>query len=92
MTYALLSIDEVEGNMTSVDDTNLREKVFCVLGDLLYGSVHNYTPVHTQTFTNPQFLSALTLKLRTYDRLQKIFVAFKDGRVGLWFKLTTDDC
>ena len=88
MSYILLSIDEVEGDMTSFGDSKVREKVFCVLGDHQY---QNYTPVHTQSI-NPRPLPKLTLKLRVYNRVDRTFEDYDSYRVGLWFKLTTEDC
>ena len=98
MEPILLSIDEVEGNTTTIvhnlgTDTNphnvtLREKVFCVLGTL--GYVH--TPIHTHTFT-PRHLSALTVSLRKYDSATGTFkpVNTATAKVGLWFKIRTED-
>ena len=90
----LLSIDEVEGNTTAISHVSiggpvstLREKVFCVLD----GSLNYDRPVHTQSF-NPRHLSALTLQLRTYDATQNVYTNYSGQKVGLWFKLTTDDC
>ena len=88
----LLSIDEIEGNTTAIShnvNTTLREKVFCVLGS----SNYLHTPVHTQSF-NPRHLSALTLKLRTYNPTTNTYVDYPatSPKVGLWFKLVTDDC
>ena len=67
----------------------LREKVFCVLGTL--GYVH--TPIHTHTFT-PRHLSAMTVSLRKYDPTTGTFkpVATTTSKVGLWFKIQTEDC
>ena len=88
----LLSIDEVEGNTTTIVHNateTLREKVFCVLGTLEY--VH--TPIHTHTFT-PRHLSSMTVTLRTYDTATGTFkpVATNTAKVGLWFKIQTEDC
>ena len=88
----LLSIDEVEGNTTTIvhDGTQqtLREKVFCVLGT--FGYVH--TPIHTHVFT-PRHLSAMTVTLRKYDPTSGTFkpVATDTSKVGLWFKIQTED-
>ena len=97
-TPLLLSIDEIEGNTTAISQhipstgvggprTTLREKVYCVLG------ANNYlhTPVHTQSF-NPRHISALTLQLRTYNPTLNVYTNYTGQKVGLWFKLTTDDC
>ena len=98
-SHAFLSIDEVEGNTTAISHytstgagprTTLHEKVFCVLdvgGD--YPNLHK--PVHTQNFS-PRHLSALTLHLRAYNQFTSTFVPYSGSKVGLWFKLTTDDC
>lgn len=87
----LLSIDEVEGNTTAISHvrtgSTLREKVFCVLD----GNLNYDRPVHTQSF-NPRHLSALTLNLRTYDATKNVYTNYSGQKVGLWFKLTTDDC
>ena len=89
----LLSIDEVEGNTTTIvhnaTEQTLREKVFCVLGTL--GYVH--TPIHTHTFT-PRHLSSMTLTLRTYHTATGTFkpVSTDTAKVGLWFKIQTEDC
>ena len=87
----LLSIDEVEGNTTAISHVStgstLREKVFCVLD----GNLNYDRPVHTQSF-NPRHLSALTLNLRTYNATQNVYTNYSGQKVGLWFKLTTDDC
>jgi len=66
----------------------LHEKVFCVLD---FGGINLSKPVHAQSFS-PRHLSALTLNLRTYDQWTNTFVPYSGSRVGLWFKLTTDDC
>lgn len=93
MEPILLSIDEVEGNTTTIvhnaTQQTLREKVFCVLGTL--GYVH--TPIHTHTFT-PRHLSAMTVTLRKYDPATGTFkpVASTTAKVGLWFKIQTEDC
>ena len=93
MEPILLSIDEVEGNTTTIvhnaTQHTLREKVFCVLGTL--GYVH--TPIHTHTFT-PRHLSAMTVSLRKYDPTTGTFkpVATTTAKVGLWFKIQTEDC
>jgi hypothetical protein len=98
MNPILLSIDEVEGNTTAISHhasvgagplTTLRENVYCVLG----ASNYLHTPVHTQSF-NPRHLSALTLKLRTYNPATNTYVDYpaNSPKVGLWFKLVTDDC
>ena len=88
----LLSIDEVEGNTTAISHVStgstLREKVFCVL-DSGFPNLHK--PVHTQNFS-PRHLSALTLHLRAYNQFTSTFVPYSGSKVGLWFKLTTDDC
>jgi hypothetical protein len=98
----LLNIDEIEGNMTTIvhnaTHESLREKVFYVLSN--YGNVH--TPIHTQTFT-PRHLSALTVTLRRYDAATGTFEpeTFEPidaprpplpPKVGLWFKIQTEDC
>ena len=86
----LLSIDEVEGNTTAISHhtgSTLREKVFCVLD----GNLNYDRPVHTQSF-NPRHFSALTLRLRTYDPTLNVYTNYTGEKVGLWFKLTTDDC
>jgi hypothetical protein len=93
MEPILLSIDEVEGNTTTIvhntTQQTLREKVFCVLGTL--GYVH--TPIHTHTFT-PRHLSAMTVTMRKYDPASGTFkpLAADTSRVGLWFKIQTEDC
>ncbi len=96
MKPLLMTIGEIEGNTTAISHytstgagprTTLHEKVFCVLGD----SNYLHTPVHAQSFS-PRHLSALTLHLRTYDKWTNTFVPYSGSRVGLWFKLTTDDC
>jgi hypothetical protein len=108
MEPILLSIDEVEGNTTTIvhnpqivlngntttivhntTQQTLREKVFCVLGTL--GYVH--TPIHTHVFT-PRHLSSMTVTLRKYDPASGTFkpVATDTSKVGLWFKIQTEDC
>ena len=104
MEPILLSIDEVEGNTTTIvhnpqivqnaivhstTQQTLREKVFCVLGTL--GYVH--TPIHTHVFT-PRHLSSMTVTLRKYDPASGTFkpVAIDTSKVGLWFKIQTEDC
>jgi hypothetical protein len=93
MEPILLSIDEVEGNTTTIvhnaTQQTLREKVFCVLGTL--GYVH--TPIHTHNFT-PRHLSSMTVTLRKYDTASGTFkpVAIDTSKVGLWFKIQTEDC
>jgi len=105
MEPILLSIDEVEGNMTTIvhnpqimqngavvhstTQQTLREKVFCVLGSL--GYVH--TPIHTHTFT-PRHLSAMTVTMRKYDPASRTFKPLEanTSKVGLWFKIQTEDC
>ena len=101
----LLGIDEIEGNTTVIVhkvvapplppiNETLREKTFCVLGQLR--NVH--TPVHTNTFT-PRHLSALTLTLRQYDSATGTFKPYpatnsagaNNPKVGLWFKIQTLD-
>ena len=100
----LLGIDEIEGNTTAIvhklgtvtapHNETLREKTFCVLGQLR--NVH--TPVHTNTFT-PRHLSALTLTLRQYDSATGTFKPYpatnsagaNNPKVGLWFKIQTLD-
>jgi hypothetical protein len=93
-----LSIDEVDGNTVAISHhtsvgagpvTTLQEKVFCVLG----ANDYRHTPVHTQSFS-PRHLSALTLKLRTYNPTTNTYVAYPatSPKVGLWFKLVTNDC
>ena len=97
----LLGIDEIEGNTTAIvhkvvapHNETLREKTFCVLGQLR--NVH--TPVHTDTFT-PRHLSALTLTLRQYDSATGTFKPYpatnsagaNNPKVGLWFKIQTMD-
>ena len=47
--------------------------------------------VHTQSF-NPRHISALTLQLRTYNPTLNVYTNYTGQKVGLWFKLTTDDC
>lgn len=88
-----LSIDEIEGNTTVISRagprTTWHEKVFCVL-DL--GSVPNQSkPVHTQSFS-PRHISALTLNLRVFDQFTNTFEPYSGSNIGLWLKLTTDDC
>ena len=71
MEPILLSIDEVEGNTTTVvlsTQEQLREKVFCVLGT--WGYCH--TPIHTLAFT-PRHLPAITVTLRKYDPTTGMF-------------------
>ena len=92
MEPILLSIDEVEGNTTTVvlsTQEQLREKVFCVLGT--WGYCH--TPIHTLAFT-PRHLPAITVTLRKYDPTTGMFhpVADTNAKVGLWFKFHTEDC
>jgi hypothetical protein len=105
-----LSIDEVDGNTVAISHhrsvgagpvTTLREKVFCVLG----ANDYKHVPVHTQSF-NPRHLTALTLKLRTYNPTTNTYVDYpatttstatppvttNSPKIGLWFKLVTDDC
>jgi hypothetical protein len=67
-----------------------RERVYTVHADV---SNYLHTPVHTQSF-NPRHLSALTLKLRTYNPATNTYVDYPTNspKVGLWFKLVTDDC
>jgi hypothetical protein len=95
----LLGIDEIEGNTTVIVhkvvapplppiNETLREKTFCVLGQLK----NINTPVHSDTFT-PRHLSALTLTLRQYDSVTGTFTpaGANDPKVGLWFKIQTLD-
>ena len=100
----LLGIDEIEGNTTAIvhklgtverpHNETLREKTFCVLGQL--NNIH--MPVHTDTFT-PRHLSALTLTLRQYDSATGTFTPYpatnsagaNNPKVGLWFKIQTLD-
>ena len=91
MEPILLSIDEVEGNTTTVvlgTQEQIREKVFCVLGT--WGYCH--TPIHTQAFT-PRHLPAITLTLRRYDPVTERFLPLDDthAKIGLWFKIHTMD-
>ena len=94
----LLSIAEVDGNTTAISHhtpstgvggprSTLHEKVFCVLS----ASNPIRDPVHTQSF-NPRHMSALTLQLRTYNPTLNVYTNYTGQKVGLWFKLTTDDC
>lgn len=92
----LLSIAEVDGNTTAISHhdsvgagprSTLHEKVFCVLS----ASNPIREPVHTQSF-NPRHISALTLQLRKYDPTLNVYTNYTGQKVGLWFKLTTDDC
>ena len=86
-----LSIDEIEGNFTIIVYNNqthqtLREKVFCVLGNPT-----NHQPVHTLPF-NPRHISSLTLQLRKYNKQTNTYEKYIGPKVGLWFKIVTDDC
>ena len=81
--------------------TTLQEKVFCVLG----ANDYRHTPVHTQSFS-PRHLSSLTLQLRKYNAVTNTYdlypatttstatppVTTNNPKIGLWFKLVTDDC
>ena len=91
MEPILLSIDEVEGNTTTIvhnaTHQTLREKVFCVLSS--FGYVH--TPIHTHVFT-PRHLSTMTVTLRKYDPEADTFKPVKSSEAGLWFKIQTEDC
>jgi hypothetical protein len=95
-----LSIDEIEGNTVVISHhtsvgagpvTTLQEKVFCVLG----ANNYRHTPVHTQSFS-PRHLSKLTLHLRTYNAVTNTYnllpATTNSSKIGLWFKLVTDDC
>lgn len=91
-----LSIAEVEGNTTVISEyvgagprTTLHENVFCVLS----ASNPIHLPVHTQSFS-PRHLSALTLQLRNYDPTTNTYENYPatSPKIGLWFKLITDDC
>ena len=97
MKPLLMTIGEIEGNTTAISHytstgagprTTLHEKVFCVLD---IGDLGLSKPIHAQSFS-PRHLSALTLNLRTYNQFTNVFEPYSGSRVGLWFKLTTDDC
>ena len=99
MDSLLLTIEEIEGNVTAISHhvsvnagpvTTLREKVFCVLGT--NHPVLTYSPVHTYHF-NSRHLSMLTLQIRAYDPMSNTYVPYSGpAKIGLWIKLFTDDC
>jgi hypothetical protein len=98
MDSLLLTIDEIEGNVTAISHhasvnagpvTTLREKVFCVLG-VNHPSL--YSPVHTYHF-NSRHLSMLTLQIRAYDPISNTYVPYSGpAKIGLFIKLFTEDC
>jgi hypothetical protein len=93
-----LSIAEIDGNTTAISEhvstgagprTTLHENVFCVLS----ASNPIHQPFHTQTFS-PRHMSSLTLQLRTYNPATNTYENYPSTspKIGLWFKLVTDDC